>query len=113
MDLVSGVLIFLLSTLGLVEVVRHVVMWAYRTKDETQTIVLVAPLGAGDCEMCVRAAAERLSWMEKRRTCRLICLNRNADPEVAEICQHLQGQYSTLVVSNYEDLTYNIKQIVE
>ena len=102
-----------LMVFGVTELGRVIAFW-WRKPDTRRTFALVvAPQGPEDCEAAVQAGAELLRWLDLEGPCRLICLNREEDPEVERICRYLSLQYPGLVVCKREDLVYHIESAEE
>lgn len=95
---------------GVTELVRVVVFWWMRPLTAGKFSVVVEPKGAEDCECAVRAAAERMRWLDLKGPCRLVCLNSRNDPEIDRICRFLALRYPYLEVFKPEDLVYNSKR---
>ena len=107
MNVLLAIFCTVLMVLGAAELVRLLAFWWHKPLTETNCSVVVIPEGPEDCEYAVRTAAERLRWLggEDRR---LICVNRNDDPEVERICRYLLLQYPYLRLSKTEDLVYHL-----
>lgn len=97
-----------LMVLGITELVRLVVFWWVRPEKPGEFTIVVAPRGPEECEALVRAAAERMRWLDLKGPCGLICLNRDENEETLRICRFLALRYPYLKVSKQEDLVYNI-----
>lgn len=108
MNILLGVLCVVLMVLGVTELVRILIFWWLRPDTSREFSIVVEPESAETCEYLVRAAAERMRWLNFKGPCRLICVNRTADPEIDSICRFLALRYPYLKVSKTEDLVYNI-----
>lgn len=98
-----------LVLLGIADAVRRIAFWSLTPQDANGIFIMVEPKNADECEFLIRSAAERIKWMNMSDPCRLICINENGIDEINQICENLTEDFPELVVSNYEDLRYNIK----
>ena len=109
MTMISGIVSLCLLAFALIGVAGYLTVLSLKPSKDEKLSVVVMPESAEECEFVVRAAAERMKWLEKNRSCRLICLNREEDPDIDLICELLSEQYPYLQVSNCADLGYTIK----
>ena len=107
MNIILVVLCLFLSILGLVELIRLCSFRFLRPKQADFTFVVV-PKNADSCEFQLRCAAERIKWLDLNSYCRLICVNLNADSKIESIAKILSLTYPFIMLSNCEDLVYNI-----
>lgn len=106
MNIVVCVICAVLMVLGISELVRLLVFWWTRPLTGKSFSIVVAPESAEDCECTVRAAAERMRWLDLKGPCRLVCVNRTGDSEIDRICHFLMLRYPYLRVSKTQDLVY-------
>ena len=106
-NIILVVLCLFLSVLGLVELIRLCSFWVLRPKQADFTFVVV-PKNVDSCEFQLRCAAERIKWFDFNNSCRLICVNRNADSKIENAAKILSLTYPFIMLSNCEDLVYNI-----
>lgn len=95
-----------LMILGVSELVRLLVFWWTKPLTDKQFSVVVTPKSAEECEAVVRAAAERMRWLDMKGGYKLVCVNRSNDGEIDRICRYLMLRYPFLRVSKTEDLVY-------
>ena len=108
MNIFVCVVCAVLMIFGVTELVRVIVFWWLRPDTSHAFSIVVAPESAEDCECVVRAAAERMRWLDFKGPCRLVCVNRTEDPEIDSICRFLSLRYPYLKVSKTGDLVYHI-----
>lgn len=106
MNIVLCVLCAVLMILGVAELARLLVFWWTKPLTGKNFSVVVAPESAEDCECTVRAAAERMRWLDLKGPCRLVCVNRGGSTEIDRICRFLALRYPYLRVSKTQDLVY-------
>lgn len=106
MNIIMAVVCAVLMILGVSELVRLVTFWWTRPLTEKGFTVVVSPESGEDCECVIRAAAERLNWLNMKGECRLVCLNRANDEEIERVCRYLMLYYPYLRVSKTENLVY-------
>ncbi len=109
MNIVVCVVCAVLMILGGVELVRLLVFHWTRPLTDRKFTLIVSPETAEECECVLRAAAERIRWMDMKSPCRLICLNPSGDGEIDKICRLLRLRYPFLRVCKPEDLVYNLE----
>lgn len=98
MNIAVCVVCVVLMVLGVTELVRLLVFWWQKPLTGGAFSLLVAPESAEECECVLRAAAERLRWLDLKGPCRLVCVNRNGDPEIDKVCRLLALRYPFLRV---------------
>lgn len=98
-----------LVLLGIADALRRIVFWTLTPQDTNGIFIMVEPKNADECEFLIRSAAERIKWMNTSSACKLVCINENGLEEINKICENLTDDFPELVVSNYEDLRYNVK----
>lgn len=108
--IVLCVLCAVLMIFGVAELLRVIVFWGLKPGNTKGFTVVVAPEGAEDCEAKVRAAAERIRWLDQKGSCRLICVNRKEDAEVERICLYLSLRYPWLKTAKPTELSELILQ---
>ncbi len=91
---------------GVTEFVRVLVFWWTKPLTEKRFSLVIAPENGEDCECAVRAAAERMRWLDLKGPCRLVCVNKNGDPEIDSVCRFLMLRYPYLRVCKMEDMVY-------
>lgn len=109
LNIFLGIVGTVLLVLGVTELVR---LLAFRwTKPLTggSFALVAAPESGEDCECVLRAAAERIRWLDLKGPCRLVCLNRRGDPEIDSICRFLQLRHPFLTVCRPEELPELLK----
>ncbi len=93
-----------LMIVGAVELIRLLVFRLWQPKGAKGFLALVVvPSGAEDCEILVRAAAQRAGWMDLEPPCRLICLDM--DGEAGEIVRGLRETYPGLELLGPKELS--------
>lgn len=97
-----------LLVLGMTELVRAVSFRQTKSLTEGPFVLVVTPNGADDCECALRAAMERIRWLDMKGPCRLICVNESGDPEIDSICRLLALRYPCLRVCKKGEVEYNI-----
>ena len=97
-----------LMVFGVTELVRVVAFWWRKPETARPFSIVVEPKGPQDCEAAVRAVAERVRWLDLAGPCRILCVDRQGDPELEKICRFLALQYPYLQVCKREDLVYHI-----
>ncbi len=107
MNIALWIVCGILAVLGVVELARLLVLWWSRPFSGKGFSLVVLPENAEECEYMVRAAAERLRWLELKTPCRLICVNLSGDPEINSICRVLSARYPMLRVSKAAELLYH------
>lgn len=107
MELLFWSLTAFLAALGLVELVRWGIFWLLKPAAPQTGAFVVIPTNGEDCEQLVRGAMVRLRWMDWGR-CKLLCLNRDEDPQVEAVCKILERRYPDLRLCKQEDLVYHI-----
>lgn len=107
MNIAVCVICVVLMILGASELLRLLVFWWTGPLTRTDFSLVVAPKNAEDCECTVRAAAERIRWLDLKGSCRIICVNKSEDPEIDRICRFLMLRYPYLRVSKIGDLVYD------
>lgn len=107
MNIFVCVVCVVLMVFGVTELVRVLVFW-WQKPLTRRPFTLVLPLeSAEECECAVRAAAERIRWLDLNGPCRLVCVNLSGDPEIDSICRFLRLRYPYLGVCKKEDLVYH------
>lgn len=99
-----------LMILGAAELVRLLVFWWTRPLTEKKLTIVVAPKTAEECECVLRAAVERIRWLDLKGPCRLVCVHDGTDREMGKICRLLQLRYPFLRVCKPEELMYNLEE---
>ncbi len=97
-----------LMVLGVTELIRTLAFWLFDSRSGEKLTLVVAPEDGESCESLVRTAAQRISWMNLKGPCRLLCVNAENDPEIDSVCRFLALRYPYLKVSKTEELVYNI-----
>lgn len=107
MNIAVCVICAILMVFGITELVRVLVFWWTRPLTDRAFSLVIMPESAEDCESAVRAAAERMRWLDLKGPCRLICVNKSGDPEIDSICRFLMLRYPYLRVCKKENLVYH------
>ncbi len=108
MNIVLIVFCSVLMVLGVTELIRVLSFWWLGSRCGEKITLVVTPESGESCEYLVRTAAQRMSWMNLKGPCRLLCVNAENDPEIDSICRFLALRYPYLKVSKKEELVYNI-----
>ncbi len=108
MDTLLIILIVILSILGLVDLLRRITFYILQPPKHQKIHMLVHPKNAEECEFLIRSAAERAKWSNLSNSCQIICINEESNSEVQDICARLTIEIPYLVVSNLDNLRYNI-----
>ena len=107
MELLGLSAVVFLAALGLLELVRMAVFWMLRPQRPHREALVVIPESDEDCEQLIRGGMARLRWMDWP-DCKLVCLNRDDDPQVEAIARILERRYPQLRLSKPENLVYDI-----
>ena len=78
-----------LMILGAVQLCRFFTFRWTRSLTTGGISVLVKPQSAEECEAVLRAAIERVRWLDCTGPCEVLCLNPQKDPEIDKICRLL------------------------
>ncbi len=113
MNIVVCAVCVVLMVFGVTELVRVLTFWWTKPLTGKRFSLVIVPDGAEDCECAVRAAAERIRWLDLKGPCRLVCVNQSGDPEIDSICRFLTLRYPYLRVCKKEDLVYHCLEDVE
>ncbi len=108
MNIFLCVVCVVLMVFGVTELVRVLTFWWTKPLTGKAFSLVVIPDSGEDCECAVRAAAERLRWLDMKGPCRLICVNRAGDPEIDSICRFLMLRYPALRVCKPGEIEYNV-----
>lgn len=87
MNIAVALICVLLMILGAAQLCRF---FSFRwTKPLTKggLSILVRPQSAEECEVVLRAAVERMRWLDCAGPCEVLCLNPQRDPEIDRICR--------------------------
>ena len=98
MNIAFVLLCAILMILGAVQLCRF---FSFRwTKSLTKggLSILVRPQSAEECEVVLRAAVERLRWLDCKGPCEVLCLNLQRDPEIDKICRLLSLHFPAVRV---------------
>lgn len=106
MNIAVLVVCVVLMVLGASELVRLLVFWWTRPLTDKSFALVIVPKSAEECEAAVRAAAERMRWLEFKGECKLVCVNTGGDGEIDRICHYLMLRYPYLRVCKKQDLVY-------
>lgn len=109
MELLIWSLFAFLAVLGLVDLIRMGIFWLLRPSKPENGALVVIPTNGEDCEQLVRGAAARLRWLEWEN-CKLLCLNRNEDPQIEVVCKILERRYPNLRLCKRENLVYHMME---
>lgn len=110
MNIVVCVICVVLMVFGVAELTRVLVFWWQKPLTSRGFLLVVEPRNAEECECTLRAAAERLRWLDCKGPCRLVCVNRRGDPEIDSICRFLMLRYPFLRVCKAEEVVYNLQE---
>lgn len=110
MNIAVCVLCAALMALGAAELVRLAAFRWMAPLTGKKFALLIRPDSAEECECVVRAAAERIRWLELKGPCELLCLNPTGDEEIERICRFLRLRYPFLRVCKTCDLVYNLEE---
>ena len=98
----------LLAAIGLAELLRWLLFWVWRPVRPTELWLVVAPQNGEECETLLRAAVERVEWLNWKGPCSVLCVNREEDPHVEAVCKILERRYPTLRLCKKEERVYDI-----
>ncbi len=110
MNIAVCVVCAVLMVLGAAELVRLLVFWWTKPLTAEKLTLVIAPESAEECECLLRAAVERIRWLDWKGSCRLVCLNKEGDPEIDRICCLLSLRHPFLRVCKPADLVYNLSE---
>ena len=79
----------LLMILGTVRLCRFFTFRWTKSLTKGGLSILVRPQSAEECEVVLRAAVERLRWLDCDGPCEVLCLNPQKDPEIDKVCRLL------------------------
>lgn len=104
MNIVLCVVSVILMIFGITEVIRLLVFWWLKPDTAQAFTVVVIPEHQESCEALVRAAAERMRWLDLKGPCRLVVVNREGSREMDSICRFLSLEYPYLTVVGEQGL---------
>lgn len=99
--IIRDVIIIALAVIGLVDLVRMVVLFFMRTKNDKNIFMVVPICGHEECaEILLRHAAARLKWMGGGRINKIICLDCEMDEETRKICEKVCEEYEFIEIKD-------------
>lgn len=106
MNIVFLALLSFLSVVGVVELIRKLVFWAYKP-GEDQIYMGAILKTADETENTVRSLMKRIRWMELGTPVRLILVDKSGDPEVAEIAGKIIQKFPGIALLSEGKINYN------
>lgn len=104
-DVITGLLVVILSLAGAVSLIKFLIFRFYRSKED-KTIMLITPAfnSSDDIEYALRSCAAKVRWMGKVRPYRVICLDKGMDKTTREICARICSEYDFITIMDTEQL---------
>ncbi|MEG1427608.1 MAG: hypothetical protein RSC76_07965 [Oscillospiraceae bacterium] len=98
-----------LSVIGMVDLLRKLIFWAYRPFCE-RIYMGVSLRNIEEAENTIRSLLQRIRWMEFGVPVRLILVDRSGDPEVKRVAQKLISEFPEVTLLSAENMDYNRSQ---
>ncbi len=93
--IIRDLMFIFLSIIGIIEIVRAVVLYFMKTKNDNDVFIVVPVYGHNDSvEILLRHTAARVKWFGGTRINKVLCLDCNTDNETKTICKKICDEYS-------------------
>lgn len=100
MNVVVFCFCLVLMILGISELCRLIVFRVTKPLTRGGLTVVVQPKTADECEMMLRAAVERIQFLDFSGPCEILCRPAGDDPEIGRLCRLFAVHYPSVHVVN-------------